>query len=206
MCLFVETHYSNCKHTCFELYLFCREILHQLNRINDPEQLRDYALPFDPDCPTCQPYTVTSGSMAESNRPQQQFDQRAPSMQQIGQLPLLRFPPPTIALPGVSMEHTHNQSQHGPQMVMPGHQNQLFNGSPMQYPHAQGQQLLSQQSAAQPPIPGLTYIQGSAPASTIKPTTLRPDLNYLSAISESNIVHQMMDLVESCPNCTTKAV
>ncbi|CDM33595.1 unnamed protein product [Penicillium roqueforti FM164] len=59
MCLFMETHYFSCKHTCFELYLFCREVLYQLNRINDRQQLRDYDLPFDPDCPTCQPYTVT---------------------------------------------------------------------------------------------------------------------------------------------------
>ncbi|KAJ6187410.1 hypothetical protein N7519_002318 [Penicillium mononematosum] len=175
MCLFVETHYSNCKHTCFELYLFCREILRQLNRINDPDQLRDYALPFDPDCPTCQPYTVISGSIAESNYPQQHF-------------------------------HNHDQGQHGPQMVMPGPQDQFSSGLSMQYPHAQGQPPFSQQPAAQPSIPGLTYIQGSAPASTMRQTTLRPDVNYLSAISESNIVHQMMDLVESCPDCTTKAL
>ncbi|OQE47386.1 hypothetical protein PENCOP_c001G00397 [Penicillium coprophilum] len=99
MCLFVETHYSNCKHTCFELYLFCRETLRQLNRINDPEQRRDYALPFDPNCPTCQPYTIS-----------------------------------------------------------------------------------------------------------MKPTTLRPDTNCQSVILESNIVHQMMDMVESCPGCNTKAL
>lgn len=98
MCLFVETHYFNCQHTCFELYLFCREIFRQLNRINDPEQLRDHALPFDPDCPTCQPYTIT-----------------------------------------------------------------------------------------------------------MRPATYHPDVDYLSVLSESNIVHQMMDLVESCPDCTTKA-
>lgn len=98
MCLFVETHYSNCKHTCFELYIFCRGILHQLNRINDPDQRRGYDLPFDPDCPTCQPYTITMRS-----------------------------------------------------------------------------------------------------------ATLRPDLGYMSVISESNIVHQMMDLVENCPDCKAKA-
>ncbi|KAJ5960084.1 uncharacterized protein N7479_007234 [Penicillium vulpinum] len=97
MCLFVETHYSNCKHTCFELHLFCREILRQLNRINDREQLRDYALPFDADCPTCQPYTIT-----------------------------------------------------------------------------------------------------------MKPATLHPDMNYLSVILESNIVYQIMDLAESCPECNEK--
>ncbi|KGO40323.1 hypothetical protein PEX1_062570 [Penicillium expansum] len=97
MCLFVETHYSNCNHRCFELYLFCHEILNQLNRINDPDQLRNYDLPFDPDCPTCHPYTIT-------------------------------------------MRAT------------------------------------------------------------------QPDMSYLSVISESNIVHQMMDLVESCPDCNTKGV
>ncbi|CAG7940562.1 unnamed protein product [Penicillium nalgiovense] len=173
MCLFVETYYSNCKHTCFELYLFCREILRQLNRINDPDQFRDYALPFDPDCPTCQPYIVISDS--ESNYPQQHF-------------------------------HDHDQGQHGPQMVMPGHQDQFSNGLPMQYPHAQGQAPLSQQPAARPLIPGLTYIQGSAPADAMRPTTLRLDEDYLSVLSESNIVHQMMDLVESCPDCTRKAL
>ena len=99
MCLFVETHYSNCKHTCFELYIFCREILLQLNRINDPVQRRDYDLPFDPDCPTCQPYTITMRS-----------------------------------------------------------------------------------------------------------ATLRPGVGYMSVISESNIVHQMMDLVEDCPDCKAKAL
>ncbi|KOS39249.1 hypothetical protein ACN38_g9909 [Penicillium nordicum] len=99
MCLFVETHYSNCKHTCFELYIFCREVLHQLNRINDPDQRRDYDLPFDPGCPTCQPYTVTMRS-----------------------------------------------------------------------------------------------------------AILRPEMGYLSVISESNIVHQMMVLVESCPDCKAKAL
>lgn len=31
-------------------------------------------------------------------------------------------------------------------------------------------------------------------------------MSYLSVISESNIVHQMMDLVESCPDCNTKGV
>ncbi|EKV07813.1 hypothetical protein PDIG_62530 [Penicillium digitatum PHI26] len=59
MCLFMETHYFKCNHTCFELYLFCHEILRQLNRINDPDQLKNYDLPFDPDCPTCHPYTIT---------------------------------------------------------------------------------------------------------------------------------------------------
>ncbi|KAF3020430.1 hypothetical protein E8E15_006542 [Penicillium rubens] len=175
MCLFVETHYSNCKHTCFELYLFCREILRQLNRINDPDQRRDYALPFDPDCPTCQPYTIISASIAESNYPQQHF-------------------------------HTYNLGHHGPQMVMPGPQDQFSNGLPMQYPHSQGQPPLSQQPAARPSIPGFTYIQGPVLASTMRQTTLRPDVNDLSEILESNIVHQMMDLVESCPDCTTKAL
>jgi hypothetical protein len=61
MCLFVETQYQ-CKHICFELYLFCREVLHELNRINDPDQSAIYALPFDPFCPACEPYTFPVGS------------------------------------------------------------------------------------------------------------------------------------------------
>jgi hypothetical protein len=76
----------------------------------------------------------------------------------------------------------------------------------MQYPHAQGQPPLGQQPAARPSIPGLTYNQGSVPAGTMRQTTVRPDVNYLCSISESNIVHQTMDLVESCPDCTTKAL
>ncbi|KAJ5774295.1 hypothetical protein N7457_009191 [Penicillium paradoxum] len=57
MCFFVETHYPVCKHTCFELHIFCREVLRQLDRINDPEQREMYDLPFD-DCAGCEPYTV----------------------------------------------------------------------------------------------------------------------------------------------------
>ena len=176
MCLFVETHYSNCKHTCFELSLFCREILRQLNRINDPDQLRDYALPFDPDCPTCQPYTVIGGSVTENKHLQQQHF------------------------------HNRDRGQNGPQMVMLGPQNQFSKGYPMQYIQAQDQLSLSQQSAARPLISGLTYIQGSASAGTMRPTTLLPDVNYLGVISGSNIVHQTMDLVESCPDCVKKAL
>jgi hypothetical protein len=58
MCLFVETHYPECKHTCFELYVFCHEILLQLNRINDPDQRDTFDLPFDPNCILCEPWTV----------------------------------------------------------------------------------------------------------------------------------------------------
>jgi hypothetical protein len=57
----VETQYQ-CKHTYFELYLFCRELLHELNRINDADQRAIYALPFDPNCPSCEPH-----SFLESN-------------------------------------------------------------------------------------------------------------------------------------------
>lgn len=58
MCLFVETQYQ-CKHTCFELYLFCHRTLAQLNRINDTSERENHALPFDPYCPVCEPYVFT---------------------------------------------------------------------------------------------------------------------------------------------------
>jgi len=63
MCLFVETQYQ-CKHTCFELYLFCRELFHELNRINDPDQRAIYPLPFNPCCTSCEPYSFVVGSNA----------------------------------------------------------------------------------------------------------------------------------------------
>lgn len=55
MCLFIETQYQ-CKHTCFELYMYCHKILTQLVRITDAKQREMYDLPFNPYCPDCEPY------------------------------------------------------------------------------------------------------------------------------------------------------
>ncbi|KAJ5748547.1 uncharacterized protein N7511_010243 [Penicillium nucicola] len=63
MCLFVGTYHNTCKHTCFELYLFCDELLHQLNRINDKTERDKYLLPFDADCSGCSPYTNLIGEI-----------------------------------------------------------------------------------------------------------------------------------------------
>lgn len=49
MCQFRGTWYRECQHCTFELYLFCRELLAQLNRINDPKE--EELLPFDADMP-----------------------------------------------------------------------------------------------------------------------------------------------------------
>lgn len=38
MCLYTAIHHTPCKHTYFELYIFCRDILAELNRINDPRE------------------------------------------------------------------------------------------------------------------------------------------------------------------------
>lgn len=65
MCLFVGIYYDTCKHTCFELYLFCYELLRQLNRINDKAEREAYLLPFDPDCPGCNPYTTLTGAILQ---------------------------------------------------------------------------------------------------------------------------------------------
>ncbi|KAF4764905.1 hypothetical protein HAV15_003887 [Penicillium sp. str.  len=54
-------------------------------------------------------------------------------------------------------QYAYYQGQHG---AMAGHQNQLSAGLPM---GTQGQRSYSQHPAAQPPIPGLTLIQRSAP-------------------------------------------
>ena len=53
MCQYTATHHPTCSHTSFHLYVFCRRILHELNRINDPVQREAFALPFDP--PDCEP-------------------------------------------------------------------------------------------------------------------------------------------------------
>lgn len=60
MCLFVETQYQ-CKHTCFELYLFCQKLFNQLNRITDATQDKADSLPFDPYSPFCEPYAYMGG-------------------------------------------------------------------------------------------------------------------------------------------------
>ncbi|PWY91106.1 hypothetical protein BO70DRAFT_392759 [Aspergillus heteromorphus CBS 117.55] len=53
MCLYTATHYPTCQHTEFELHVFCRAVLDELNRINDPVEREKWDIPFDP--PDCLP-------------------------------------------------------------------------------------------------------------------------------------------------------
>lgn len=64
MCQFVGIYFYECHHVRFELYLFCRQILYQLNRINGKERDGD-TLPFDPDTPGCKPCTVMKGGVVD---------------------------------------------------------------------------------------------------------------------------------------------
>jgi hypothetical protein len=63
MCLFIGTCHWVCKHTCFEVYLFCDELRRQLNRITDEAERESYLLPFDAGCPGCNPYTNMTGAI-----------------------------------------------------------------------------------------------------------------------------------------------
>lgn len=47
MCLYQGIHYYECGHCHFLVQNFCELLYHQLQRINDPEQRREYAIPFD---------------------------------------------------------------------------------------------------------------------------------------------------------------
>jgi hypothetical protein len=78
MCLFVGTYYYTCRHTYFELYLFCDELLRQLNRINDKAEREKSLLPFDADYPGCNPYTTLTGAilhLGPDGRPYEGQDQ-----------------------------------------------------------------------------------------------------------------------------------
>ncbi|KAB8074003.1 hypothetical protein BDV29DRAFT_174476, partial [Aspergillus leporis] len=51
MCYYFQLNFTGCPHAKFALVGFCRELLFQLLRANDPEQLAMYDLPFNaPDC------------------------------------------------------------------------------------------------------------------------------------------------------------
>lgn len=39
MCLYTATHHKTCTHTTFDLYLFCRAVYDELDRINDPREM-----------------------------------------------------------------------------------------------------------------------------------------------------------------------
>lgn len=55
MCLYHGILFYECGHVRFRLHLFCQNFLHQLNRINDPDQRARRVLPFDPDALKCEP-------------------------------------------------------------------------------------------------------------------------------------------------------
>jgi hypothetical protein len=58
MCHYVGIFYEECYHIRFTLDHFCKALYDQLQRINDPAQREQYALPFDPDIPGCEPYAL----------------------------------------------------------------------------------------------------------------------------------------------------
>ncbi|CEJ55833.1 hypothetical protein PMG11_02064 [Penicillium brasilianum] len=58
MCQYVGISYVECGHVRFQLHCFCRKMLNQLQRINDPEEREQYDLPFDPDQAQCEPYAL----------------------------------------------------------------------------------------------------------------------------------------------------
>lgn len=66
-------------------------------------------------------------------------------------------------------QYAYSQGQHGPQMAMVGHQNQLSAGLSMD---TQGRPSYSQYPAAQPSIPGLTLIQRPAPANNTSTSSM----------------------------------
>lgn len=66
MCQFVGTYYYECQHVSFQLHLFCRQILYQLNRVN--EELECDILPFDHDTPGCSPCTVMKGGIVDTTK------------------------------------------------------------------------------------------------------------------------------------------
>ncbi|KAJ5574331.1 uncharacterized protein N7459_008758 [Penicillium hispanicum] len=58
MCVFKGIFYYRCWHPRFELYEFCGAFYQQLMRINDPKQQEEFALPFSPYLPGCDPIII----------------------------------------------------------------------------------------------------------------------------------------------------
>ncbi|KAJ5808618.1 hypothetical protein N7474_009887 [Penicillium riverlandense] len=64
MCLYVGNFYD-CNHVRFEVHLFCRALLCELTRINDPVERTCFDLPFNPDIPGCEPHAATAANSVE---------------------------------------------------------------------------------------------------------------------------------------------
>ncbi|KAJ5095779.1 hypothetical protein NUU61_005135 [Penicillium alfredii] len=69
MCLYRGTWYPDCNHIRFELHLFCRELLRQLNRINSAEERANLALPFDADTAGCAPHVALADAVVGRGDP-----------------------------------------------------------------------------------------------------------------------------------------
>lgn len=54
MCLYHGIYYQECHHVRFQVHRFCRNFLHELNRIDDPKQREVFDIPFDFP-PSCEP-------------------------------------------------------------------------------------------------------------------------------------------------------
>jgi len=62
MCLYVGIFYDDCRHVRFEVQLFCRALLSELTRINDPVERACFDMPFSPDIPGCEPHAATASN------------------------------------------------------------------------------------------------------------------------------------------------